>query len=245
MAYNVIIRYLQVTVIRGKDLPTLDRQTKPYVKATIGKELKKTEIVENGGASPQWGGEALNFHLKREKKVLIEVWDQDLSTKDRFLASGETDLMSFLNSNSRESDIIEIPVFRPSGPANKDEPAGTISVRLSIIERPKLSVSESSEGSASANLRSLDSSVLPVPLNAMGRFIPGTDPSPFPPPYIHIRVHSGQNLTNMDVLKNMDPYVEVTMGGMTKTTKVQKLGGVDPKFDEEFYMPYNGEPRIT
>lgn len=67
---------------------------------------------------------------------------------------------------------------------------------------------------------------------------------PIDPPYVYINIKEGKDLTDMDMMKEMDPYVKVLLGKTVKQTQIQKRSGRNPKFNEEFYFKYNGEQQI-
>lgn len=169
--------------------------------------MKKTNISEQA----IWDT-SLTFPLRRDEKASFEVWDSDVSaSQDRFLGSAKYDLLSFLNTNKKTSDVLEVPLTRPNSETTKKESAGVLYIRYSIGERPAL---------------------------------PSTDSPPSRPPAatssVKVKIHQARELMPIDAGKKMDPYVKITLGSTTKMTAVQR--SANPKFDEEFNVPYTGEP---
>eukprot|EP00343_Euplotes_focardii_P011142 CAMPEP_0205830842 /NCGR_PEP_ID=MMETSP0206-20130828/42295_1 /ASSEMBLY_ACC=CAM_ASM_000279 /TAXON_ID=36767 /ORGANISM="Euplotes focardii, Strain TN1" /LENGTH=256 /DNA_ID=CAMNT_0053134865 /DNA_START=24 /DNA_END=791 /DNA_ORIENTATION=- len=75
----------------------------------------------------------------------------------------------------------------------------------------------------------------PVPPQALIKGAP-------PAGKLSLRVLRGRNLTNMDMLGKQDPYVRVTVGGMTKKTQVIKKGGKDPEWTE--YLDFETDGKV-
>ena len=65
----------------------------PYVLVKMGSKSDRTKVHDGGGKNPEWKNEFLYFELENEKKIEIEVFDDDPASDD-FLAKA-TILLKF------------------------------------------------------------------------------------------------------------------------------------------------------
>ena len=79
----VATRRLEVTVVKARDLPSMDMfsDNDVYCTVQVGGELRRTTTIDDGGADPTWhggSGETLYFAKKTPPQVLdLKVWDCD------------------------------------------------------------------------------------------------------------------------------------------------------------------------
>ena len=79
----VATRRLEVTVVKARDLPSMDMfsDNDVYCTVQVGGELRRTTTIDDGGADPTWhggSGETLYFAKKTPPQVLdLKVWACD------------------------------------------------------------------------------------------------------------------------------------------------------------------------
>ena len=73
---------LTITVVNAEDLPRADTFSKsdPFVQVKVGSVIKKTSVKRND-QNPHYG-ETFHFNITNEKKIDIEVFDDDAVGSD-------------------------------------------------------------------------------------------------------------------------------------------------------------------
>lgn len=107
---------LAVKVLRAFDLKKLGLMdtADPYVKLTIGTQGVQTKVQKGGGKAPEFN-ENFDFNIATEKELVVEVWDEEKSGPDRFMAQAKVEIVPWLVVGGFEGDIKLLD--RNGGPA--------------------------------------------------------------------------------------------------------------------------------
>eukprot|EP00917_Polyrhabdina_sp_WS-2016_P026673 GHVP01057167.1.p1 GENE.GHVP01057167.1~~GHVP01057167.1.p1 ORF type:complete len:3422 (+),score=599.59 GHVP01057167.1:195-10268(+) len=124
---------IEITVIKGEDLPNTDTfgKSDPYVIINLGDERQQTPTIDGGGSNPVWNSLHI-FDFGGEAKIEFNIKDEDVGRDDNV---GDCTLMvddvlrEWIQSEKPQS--VKLPSFR------KGKEAGFLHLLVDFIEPPK------------------------------------------------------------------------------------------------------------
>ena len=226
----VIPELLALEVIKGIGLKKVQRigSQDPYIKATVGKEVKKTGVAK--GTNPVWKSAVLKLNLSEvsssSEELKLEVLDAETVMKDRIIGTWTKTLDAFLDENQGQEQ--QLNLVDPKG-----KNAGALVVRL--LEP---TVKTSKEGdSSTTKARSLEPpseksrEVNPEALPKAGTTPKDTEEqrAALGPGNLRLTVLKGVRLKKVQMVGKQDPYVVAKLLPWEITApKTKCASGVNP-----------------
>ena len=216
----------------------------PYVVLRIDDKDEKTQPHSKGGKRPVWQ-ESKVFELDGDEKLLeVYFYDSDQFGDDEYIGDLTIDLQD-LTRNPRGTKWFNVNRYNADGGRFQlewnfmgSQNFGQSGISNPYNSRSGIQVGGGAPGNPNASMADvLINRAQQKRLAQKTRGAPGSR--------LVLRPRTARFLVNLDYMKNMDPYVVVTVGNTVRKTEVCSYGGKDPEWEEPLYFDLNGDEKFV